>query len=718
MSQLCPKCNHDNPDYTKVCNQCTAPLRGLLGANTVLVERYEIIKVLGCGAMGAVYLAHDKRLPTRRWAIKENRPDININTELLNLLSNQFLAEARLLAQLDHPALPKVSDYFLTEHEREYLVMDYVEGDDLLTLLQHSNRPLAEAQVLDWADQVLDALSYLHNQDPQPIIHRDIKPANLRLTPQGRIKLVDFGLFKLFDPQQPETKFELRGIGTPAYAPIEQFISSEHHTDARSDIYALGATLYHLLTNRPPSDVHQRILAPEKLTPPRQFNPNLSANTQQAILQAIEIQPDQRYQSAQEMRDALAGTDTYTTTTLPEINVSAAATRTGRDWRRLLTWAGLILIMFILAGSLFIVFQGDIDQANGSQLPAVTVSPQATVPNQTSTPTPEISETVTILGEEVAIIIATPTATLTPSPVPATPRPATAAPTPLTLTGPALIPDQTLTGVIAYPVFNGTDYDLYLGQVDGSGTRLFRSKASQPAFSPDGTRIAFHSWELDTRGLMTMDLSGANLSLVTAYVEDQLPSWSADSSTIIFLTRRSGGRQSRLYQVASSGDRGEVLLLGEGEYPTVGLNDRLVFKGWGNTGFGLQLTSLATDTPQAITEFETDTAPALSPDGQKIAFMSRRDGNWEIYTANIDGSSLHRLTQNPARDGLPTWSPDGQALAFVSNRDGAWAIWAMTPAGQDQRRLWMMEGSLDGFVGTDRYASRGWTEERINWTDN
>jgi TolB protein len=273
-------------------------------------------------------------------------------------------------------------------------------------------------------------------------------------------------------------------------------------------------------------------------------------------------------------------------------------------------------------------------------------------------------------------------------------------------------------GTIAYPVFNGTTYDLYFGQADGSGTRLFRQQASQPAFSPDGSRIAFHSWRLDEWGLLNADLSGANEILFATFVEDQLPSWSADGSEIVYLSRREGDRKSRLVRVGSFQHRSNGQVLGEGEYPTIGSNSRLIFKGWGNSGNGIRTASLQFQNLQAVTDLEVDTAPAPSPDGNRIAFMSLRDGNWEIYVVNTDGSNLQRLTDDPGQDGLPTWSPDGRAIAFVSSRGGSWAIWAMTPEGSDPQELFPMEGSPDGFVGSSiaTAASRGWAEERISWT--
>jgi TolB protein len=272
-------------------------------------------------------------------------------------------------------------------------------------------------------------------------------------------------------------------------------------------------------------------------------------------------------------------------------------------------------------------------------------------------------------------------------------------------------------GTIAYPVFNGNEYDLYFGQADGSGTKFYRGGASQPAFSPDGSRIAFHSWKGDSRGLVTMDVSGANGALISNFIEDQLPTWMADGQNIIYLSRRSGGRQSQLFKADGSTELGEAVLIGEGEYPSVNSQGKLAFKGWGTTAFGLRAATSNMEDLQTVTNVEEDTAPALSPDGSQIAFMSRREGNWEVYLINVDGSGLLRLTDDPADDGLPTWSPDGNAIAFVSSRGGPWAVWAMTPDGSGQRQLFTMEGSPDGNVGTDTFASRGWAEERISWTN-
>jgi serine/threonine-protein kinase len=164
---------------------------------------------------------------------------------------------------------------------------------------------LAEREVLGWSVQLADALDYLHRQDP-PILHRDIKPSNLKLTPSGLIKLVDFGLVKLLASEEMTITI-LQGRGTALYTPLEQYGGDTGHTDVRSDIYAFGATLYHLLTSTAPVEARQRFLHPESLVPPRQINPDISVRTERAILWALNLHPDERPQNIEEFRQSLVG---------------------------------------------------------------------------------------------------------------------------------------------------------------------------------------------------------------------------------------------------------------------------------------------------------------------------------------------------------------------------------------------------------------------------
>jgi serine/threonine protein kinase len=271
----------------------------------VLRERYAIREIIGRGGMGSIYLAEDNRLPGRICAIKEVRQDPDLPDALRQQSRDQFYREASVLAQLDHPNLPKVSDYF-SDDDRDYLVMDFVPGDDLKTLMDQRRRAgefLPLDDVFTWADQLADALAYMHRQDP-PVVHRDIKPSNLKITPSGLLKLVDFGLVKQMVPDEV-TVTVIQGRGTALYTPLEQYGGDTGHTDSRSDIYAFGATLYHLVTNHPPLEAKQRFLKPDALVPPRQLNQTLSAPAEEAILWAMSLHPDDRPQSIAAFRSAL-----------------------------------------------------------------------------------------------------------------------------------------------------------------------------------------------------------------------------------------------------------------------------------------------------------------------------------------------------------------------------------------------------------------------------
>jgi serine/threonine-protein kinase len=278
----------------------------LLEPQVVLKERYRIVGPIGQGGMGAVYHAEDLLLAGRVCAIKEIAPDPEMSDETVRQLRQQFRQEAEVLARLDHPNLPKVSDYF-TQRGREYLVMDYVPGHDLREVV-HQAREQGEfiplQQVLDWTDQLCDALSYMHGQDP-PILHRDIKPANIKLTPSNLIKLVDFGLVKLLTSDEARTITVVQGRGTAAYTPLEQYGGDDLHTDTQSDLYALGATLYHLLAGRPPATARERFLHSDALVPLREINSEIPPSVEYTILQALALHPDSRPESVARFQEML-----------------------------------------------------------------------------------------------------------------------------------------------------------------------------------------------------------------------------------------------------------------------------------------------------------------------------------------------------------------------------------------------------------------------------
>jgi|GEM_PF-295416 len=278
-----------------VTERCTAVM---LSPETILQGRYRIIRQLGQGGMGAVYEALDERLDTTV-ALKET-----LFTD--EKLRKQFEREARLLARLHHQALPRVSDHF-NEGDGQFLVMQYVAGDDLSAMLGQRNGPFPQQDVLVWADQLCDALDYLHTQDPE-IIHRDIKPQNLKQTARGQVVLLDFGLAKGYTGQASMVTTSASIFGyTPNYAPLEQVQGLG--TDARSDIYALAATLFHLLTNVKPPDALSRAGAlvngqPDPLLPANKVAPQVSVAVANVLSKGMSQKRGDRFASAVLMREA------------------------------------------------------------------------------------------------------------------------------------------------------------------------------------------------------------------------------------------------------------------------------------------------------------------------------------------------------------------------------------------------------------------------------
>jgi eukaryotic-like serine/threonine-protein kinase len=272
----------------------------MLSNDSILQGRYRIVRLLSQGGMGAVYEAVDDRLGNTV-ALKECFFDDPA-------LRKQFEREARLLATLRHPAMTKVIDHF-TEGDGQFLVMEFIPGDDLFNMQTSRGAPFPADEALKWADQLLDALDYLHTQEP-PIIHRDIKPQNLKLTGRGQIILLDFGLAK----QTPNQILGATATGsifgyTPAYAPIEQIQGTG--TDPRCDLYSLAATLYHLMTGVTPPNALSRATAvlnsdPDPLRPADEINPQVTPDVTAVLSQAMALKRDQRPISAAQMRKALS----------------------------------------------------------------------------------------------------------------------------------------------------------------------------------------------------------------------------------------------------------------------------------------------------------------------------------------------------------------------------------------------------------------------------
>jgi tRNA A-37 threonylcarbamoyl transferase component Bud32 len=271
-----------------------------LEPGTVLHARYEIVRRIGGGGMGAVYLARDRNLGNAPRAVKEMIQQ-NIDESQHEKAINDFRRESMLLSSLEHSSIPTIYDYFYEEDSgRFYLVMKYISGGDFLARLRSApNGRLDEKTVCDWAVQVADVLHYLHRQNP-PIIYRDLKPANLMIDGNsGRVMLIDFGIARWVQKEEKG----VTAVGTMGYAPPELFSGK---VEARSDIYSLGATMFHLLTGSDPQDNPLLIFDFNKNPRPRQLSPSLSNEMEQILMRAVEYKPENRFRSAAEMRDTLA----------------------------------------------------------------------------------------------------------------------------------------------------------------------------------------------------------------------------------------------------------------------------------------------------------------------------------------------------------------------------------------------------------------------------
>ncbi len=260
----------------------------------ILVSRYSIQSVVGVGGMGAVYSARDLHFPNvvKKVAVKEM---INIARDpvIHDTIVRNFEREANILATLNHPSIPRIYDYF-SQDDRSYLIIEFIEGQDLEAILAETQDFLTELQVVNWAIELCDVLSYLHNNKPEPIIFRDIKPSNIMVNPQGHILLVDFGIARTFHTGQKGTM-----IGTEGYSPPEQY---KGEATQRADIYALGATLHHLLTRRDPRMEPPFSFEERKV---RTINPSISSELEAVITKALCYEPEKRYSTADEMKDAL-----------------------------------------------------------------------------------------------------------------------------------------------------------------------------------------------------------------------------------------------------------------------------------------------------------------------------------------------------------------------------------------------------------------------------
>jgi TolB protein len=264
-------------------------------------------------------------------------------------------------------------------------------------------------------------------------------------------------------------------------------------------------------------------------------------------------------------------------------------------------------------------------------------------------------------------------------------------------------------------------FDIYAVRLETGKREVVAGQASQPAISFDGQRLAYRSWDRGQRGLMVLELTDGHAWRWIEFAEAARPNWSPDDQNIVFPSRQESDRRWRIYRTIGL----EFTLIRRhggdifGRVPIWLSDGRIVYWDCPLDKCGLYVMHSDGTDPLRLTTAEHDTGPAASPDGQRVAFMSNRSGNWEVYVVDstvAEGAETRQLTQNAARDGLPTFSPDGKWIAFVSDRGGTWAVWAIRPDGSDLQKLFALGGSLEGEIAYAQPDEQGgWTSETMAW---
>ncbi|HEX5840112.1 MAG TPA: protein kinase [Anaerolineales bacterium] len=614
-----------------------------LERGALLHRRYRIVEILGQGGMGSVYRAVDENLGVDV-AVKEN-------LFTTDEYARQFRLEAVILANLRHANLPRVTDHFVIGDQGQYLVMDYIEGEDLRQRMERMGNITEDEAVLIGA-AMCDALAYLHTRKP-PILHRDLKPGNVKITPDGHIFLVDFGLAKVLHGSQATTT-GARAM-TPGYSPPEQYGTAR--TDPRTDIYSLGATLYAALTGIIPEDGLARAMDNTQLTPLRKRNSKVSRRLAAAIEKAMGIDPSERFQTAEDFGRALLGTKTKTQLlptdyvieppppeVLEEIHqeaseraadpvsdpkmanpngVSSAGElpvfkkprrRRKKGQRRLLSLLLATLLLLSCGVVALVRFQPQFvpTQVVAFLSPLNEIKSPFGAPASTPTSPPELTPTSLPTATLLSVL---PTATAgvsaeTPEPTqPVTPTPGDPAIAVATAMGGS--------GQLAFASTRSGSAQIYLVNADGTGEfqiTNIETGACQPSWSPDGRQLVF---------------------------------------------------------ISPCGGRGEF-------YETIYNESSLYIINADGTGLK-QLT------PSPGSDFE----PAWSPDGKRIAFTSVREGFRQIYSIDIDSLDITLLTNttDAIESSQASWSPDGSRIAYMVKRVGTYQVWAMTDTGQEAVQL-------------------------------
>lgn len=640
-----------------------------LERGALLHNRYRILDILGQGGMGSIYRAVDDNLGVEV-AVKEN-------LFTTDEYARQFRREATILAGLRHTNLPRVSDHFVIEGQGQYLIMDYIEGEDLRERMDRLGViPEEEALVIGVA--MCDALAYMHTQNP-PILHRDLKPGNVKITPEGKVFLVDFGLAKVaFTGQRTTTGARAM---TPGYSPPEQYGGAR--TDHRSDIYSLAATLYASMAGVVPEDSLARTMEQADLTPLRSRNTEVSRRFSKVIEKALAVHPDDRYQTAEEFKKALIGTSASSKRTLMEQGVidpmmigasdekadeagsvdqhsldkpealdsvlisskliddeyspkSRPKPNRGRGCTTVIILGFVLLIVGVaLVYLINPALPNQILSSFTGEATVVTEEPTVVaVVDVTDTVEPTVAASATESPSETPL----PTATITLTSPPTDTPTSTLSPTPEL--PPTMTPGGGGYGQVAFASDRTGIPQIWIINSDGTGLRQltdYQWGACQPEWSPDGERLIFISpceeneEVYDNANLFVVNADGSGLEPLPAMEGGGFdPAWSPDGKSILFTSTRNNFRpQIFKYDLGTN-----------------------------------QVTRLSIDDWR-------DSQPEWSPDGGKIVFVTTRNGPYQIWTMNTDGTEQLRFSASgDLWDTYPSWLPDSSTLIFTQRPQG------------------------------------------------
>ncbi len=627
-----------------------------LSQGNLLYNRYRVVEILGRGGMGAVYRAVDESLGVDV-AVKEN---LFTNEDC----ARQFRMEAIILAGIRHPNLPRVTDHFVIDEMGQYLIMDYIDGEDLR---QHIERdgPLSEDDAVRIGTATCSALTYLHSHKP-PIFHRDIKLGNIKISTDRQVYLVDFGLAKM-GWEHEETLVGARAT-TPGYSPPEQYGSAR--TDARTDIYSLGATLYAALTGIIPEDSLIRAVESINLTPLREHRPEISPRLAAVIEKALEVNSSNRYQSAEAFKQALLGQTELRLETEKAFSEQLSPIQKpddGAQKRSFSLWrivGYFLILLLIVAGAIRLnPLNQQLFRSGSLASPALSFS---------QTPLPTSSPGVISSNTPLPAPTSAPKTTLTIRSTPAQSIISTSAPIA------TVVLSKTATKPVTPTVSAITSSPIPETTAPTASTFITSLPQATPLGGGPG-EIAFASILDNSAQIFLLDVAGTALRPLTNDPNGACSfDWSPDGKLIVFV--------SPCLEKAT-------------QYPNS----------------GLYLLNVETGTTEPLPFAAAgDFEPAWSPDGQKIAFTSLRDGSMQIYAFDLGDKSLTRLTSpgENTQSRYPTWSPDSSQIAFTTLRLGLLQIWSMSADGSNKQQLLRTGGSFSEYLpswspdGTSLFFSR------------